>query len=124
MSTPNDQLARQLAQDESLWRMWNEMGVTESTVLAVDFSFYAANKTAAEQLAESLRAAGLRKIETRTKRTLLIFKGWEVSAVEDGTWSLQKLQDQTRTYSLLAEKLGIVYDGCGAMMPGKNANAP
>lgn len=88
----------QLARDEVLWRMWQEPGVTEDTPLAVDVNFYASRKEAAEDIAEALRRWGLTKVEMKTTRTLLIFKEWEICGVEDGTWSLEKLQERSRRY--------------------------
>jgi hypothetical protein len=111
----------ELAKDENLWRMWGEDGVTESTHLAVDVFFYATNKTAAEHIADALQRWRLGKVEIQTRRMLLIFKGWEITGVEEGTWSLEKLQDRSKRYVLLAEIWSATYDGCGAMMPGDEA---
>ena len=116
MSELDDELAR----NEDLWRMWQADGVTEDTILAVDFFFYATSKSAAQDLAEALRKAG-RKVEVRTTRTLVFFRGWEITAVEEGMWSLAKLQDRSRTYCRVAELLRVTYDGCGAMMPDNDA---
>jgi hypothetical protein len=108
------------AKDESLWRMWREDGVTEDTTLAVDVFFYATSADAAEQIADGLRRWGLTKVEIKTTRTLWIFKGWKITGVEEGTWSLEKLHDRTRRYERLAVILRATYDGCGAFMPEKN----
>jgi hypothetical protein len=113
MSTLDDELAK----DERLWRMWCEGGVTESTPLAVDFFFYCVKEHAAQELAEALREYGLSKVKVAVRRTLLVFKGWLVTGVEEGTWSLEKLQDRTRRYCGLADALSATYDGCGAFMP-------
>ena len=107
----------ELAKDESLWRMWREEGVTEETVLAVDVFFYATREDAAQRIAEGLRCWGLSKVEVKARRTLWIFKGWLITGVEEGTWSLEKLHDRTRRYLRLAEIWRATYDGCGAMMP-------
>lgn len=112
----------ELAKDENLWRMWREEGVTEQTPLAVDVFFYATREDHAEQIAEGLRRWGLSKVEIQRKRTLWIFKGWLITGVEEGTWSLDKLHDRSRRYLRLAEIWSANYDGCGAMMPD-NATA-
>ena len=49
----------ELAKDQNLWRMWREEGVTENTLLAVDFNFYAADQDAAGQIADFLGKCGL-----------------------------------------------------------------
>ncbi len=111
----------ELAKDENLWRRWCEDGVIESTHLAVDVFFYATNKEAAEQIAYALRCWGLTNVKIQTRRTLLIFKGWLITGVEEGTWSLEKLKDRSSRYVRLAEILSATYDGCGAMMPHNDA---
>ena len=113
-------LKEELAKDEHLWRMWQEDGVTEDTSLSVDFSFYATSAKAAELIADALRRWGLTNVEVTTTRTLWIFRGWEITGVEDGTWSLQKLQDRTTRYERLAEICHSTYGGYGAMMPDTN----
>ena len=107
----------ELGKDEELWNLWLADGVTESTVLAVDVFFYATNEDAAQAIAEDLRKWGLSDVQVQTERTFWIFKGWVISGVEKGTWSLEKLQDRSRRYERLAEILSATYDGCGAMMP-------
>jgi hypothetical protein len=72
-------------------------------------------------LGESLRRAGMRQVEVRKTRTLLLLKGWTVSAVEEGTWSLEKLQDRSKTCCDLAAKHRARYEGCGAIMPDNAA---
>ena len=114
-------LDRELVKDESMWRMWREEGVTESTVLEVDVAFYATSEDAAQQIAGCLQQWDLSKIEIQTKRTLWFFKGWEITGVEKGTWSLEKLQDRSRRYERLAEIWSARYEGCGAWMPDKQA---
>jgi hypothetical protein len=107
----------ELAKDENLWRMWCEDGVTETTALAVDVFFYATDEFASQQIAHALRCWGLSNVEVRVKRTALVFKGWDITGVEQGTWSLQKLQDRSKRYVRLAEIWSALYEGCGAMMP-------
>jgi hypothetical protein len=114
----------ELAKDGNLWRMWCEDGVTESTHLAVDVFFYATNKTAAEHIADGLRRWGLTKVEIQARRTLLIFKGWLITGVEEGMWSLEKLKDRSSRYVRLAEIWSATYDGCGAMMPYNETAQP
>jgi len=121
------ELDRELAKDESLWRMWCVDGVTESTPLGVDFFFYCVKQEAAQEVADALRKWGLSKVKVQAKRTLFILKGWLVTGVEEETWSLEKLKDRTRRYCRLADALRVTYDGCGAMMPddpGAEPSAP
>ena len=114
-------LGDELAKDVSLWRQWQKDGVTESTPLAVDFFFYASDETAAQALADALGQAGMSKVAVCRSRTLWVFKGWTISAIEEGTWSLEKLQDHSRAFCDLAAKHRARYDGCGAMMPDNDA---
>jgi len=114
-----NKLDDELAKDESLWRMWREDGVTESTTLAVDVFFYATSDDAAQQIADGLRRWGLTNVEVEIRRTFWIFKSWLITGVEEGTWSLEKLQDRSRRYLRLAEIWSATYDGCGAMIDVK-----
>ena len=114
----------ELAKDENLWRMWQEEGVTEQTPLAVDVFFYSTRKDFAQQIAEGLRGWGLTKVEVKTTRTLWIFKGWEVTGVEESTWSLEKLHDRSRRYLRLAEIWSSTYDGCGALIDPAKITPP
>jgi hypothetical protein len=113
----------ELAKDESLWRMWRDEGVTEKTTLAVDVFFYATKKEAAEQIADSLLRWRLTKVEIKTTRTFFVFKGWEVTGVEESTWSLDKLQERSKRYVRLAEICGASYDGCGALIDPQKIKA-
>lgn len=112
-------LEDELAKDERLWQRWCEENVTESTILAVDVFFYSTRKDAAEQIADGLRRWGLTKVEIKPTRTFWIFKGWNITGIETGTWSVQKLQDRSRRYMRLAEIWSTTYEGCGAEMPDK-----
>jgi hypothetical protein len=114
------ELDEELAKDEALWRAWQRDGVTENTNLAVDVFFYAVKKDRAEAVAEVLRGWNLSKVEINCRRTLLVFKGWLIRGVDEGTWSLEKLHDRTRRYVCLAETTKTSYDGCGAMMPDQS----
>ncbi len=117
-------LEDELAKDENLWRMWREEGVTEDTPLAVDVFFYATKRDFAEQIAQGLRMWGLTKVEVRATRTLWLLKGWEVTGVEDGTWSVEKLHDRSRRYVRLAEIWSASYDGCGALIDPDKISRP
>jgi hypothetical protein len=116
-------LEDELAKDESLWRMWREEGVTESTPLAIDVFFYATAEDAARQIADCMGKWSLKKVKITTKRLLLVFKGWEITGVDEGTWSLEKLQERSKRYVRLAEIFDARYEGCGALMPDKTGDS-
>jgi hypothetical protein len=110
-------LEDELAKDERLWQRWCEEGVTERTTLAADVFFYSSSKEVAEQIVYGFRRWGLTKVEIKPTRTLWIVKGWDITGVETGTWSVQKMQDRSRRYVRLAEIWSATYEGCGAEMP-------
>ncbi len=112
----NPELAKDLAGDEALWRAWTERGVDESTVLTVDFTFYASKESRARALVAELEKRGY-QVEARSERTLFLFKGWVVEAHMTSTWSLYRLQESTREHFALAQRYGALYDGPGAEMP-------
>ena len=105
----------ELTTDENLWRMWQENGVTKNTVLAVNVFFYAGARRAAEQVADALRGWGLRDVKIENTRILWLLKGWNITGVEEGTWSIEKLQERSRRYVDLAQKLSVRYEGCSAL---------
>jgi hypothetical protein len=113
-----------LTRNEALWRAWREDGVTERTPLTVDFNFYATSKATAEGLAAALREVGLESVEVGRTRSLWFFRDWAVWGVEGGTWSLERLQDRTRTFCQLASHFRCRMEGCGAMMPDRNDSEP
>jgi hypothetical protein len=117
-------LGDELEKDASLWRQWQEDGVTENTPLSVDFFFYTTDKTAAQDLADALRQGGLSQVKVSATRRLWVSKGWAISAIEQGTWSLEKLQNRSKAFCDLAAKHRVRYDGCGAMMPSNHAVKP
>ena len=90
----------------------------------MDFNFYAGNQDAAEQIAAFLGKCGLTKVETKSARMFLILQGWEISGVEEGTWSLEKLQDGSRRYVRLAEIWSATYEGCGALIDPEKIQSP
>jgi hypothetical protein len=118
------ELDDELQKDESLWRRWREDGVTETTLLAVDVFFYATSKETADQIAGALRQWGLTQVEVSSTRTLWLFRGWEITGVEGGTWTLEKLQDRSRRYVRLAEIFSATYDGCGALIDPDKLKPP
>ena len=105
----------ELTTDDNLWRTWRESGVTENTVLAVNVFFYASVREAAEQVANALRGWGLRDVKVENTRILWLLKGWNITGVEDGTWSLAKLKERSRRYVELAERFSARYEGSSAL---------
>ena len=105
-----------LTRNGLLWERWVDYGVTDQTVLAVEFHFYATRESSARRLCELLGEAGY-EVTRRATRTLLFFKGFDITATERGRWTLERLQARTRQLHELGEQVGVALEGCGAEMP-------
>jgi hypothetical protein len=105
-------LEEELATVANLWTAWQRGGITKNTVLAVQVFFYADREDTAQHIAETLRGWGLRDVKIESTRLVIFFKGWNITGIEEGTWSLEKLQDRSRRYVSLAEKWSARYEGC------------
>lgn len=82
----------------------------------VDFHFYVPRKDTATALEKTLEAAGFR-VTTNAKRTLLFWKGWEITASAKHEWTLEYLNDRTREFCQQADSCGFSFEGLGALMP-------
>lgn len=91
----DEELAAHLAHNKFMWQMWSNFGVTEKTVLSVDFHFRSAKRSSANRLTETLKKMGF-SVSTETTRRLLFLRVWEITATETACWTLGRLQDRTR----------------------------
>lgn len=110
-------LEHHLARNEDLWSEWEKHGITVNTEFTVDFQFVGTRKKDVESLADDLREQGL-EVDVRPFRRLLVFRAWDITASERGTWNLEKIQERSRKYFAMGRKYGIEMDGLGALMPG------
>src|SRR6187402_2784425 len=102
--------------NESMWEIWKKHGVNSETELTVNFHFYSANKQNMELLCEELKSENI-KFEVKETRTLIFFKGYEISADITKKWTLPELQGKTANLYILSKQVGVSLDGCGAKMP-------
>ncbi|KAF0813474.1 hypothetical protein IGB42_01825 [Andreprevotia sp. IGB-42] len=79
----------------------------------VEFHFYSADHKSADALISGLGNRGM-LVTKRTKRTLIIFKGWEVTVTISRPWTLEQLDQQCVQFATLAEQLSIDFERCGA----------
>lgn len=100
-------------QSAEIWRRWKEHGVSETTDLAVEFHFYSAHKPNADHPAKALESAGY-SVHQRSRRTFLVFKGYEVTAISREQWTLGKLNDRARELELARATLRMA--ACGRVL--------
>lgn len=116
MKKNNSEMQGHIDRNESMWKIWEEHGVTSETELTVNFHFYSANKLKTELLCEELKSENI-KFEVKQTRTLIFLKGWEITADITKKWSLPELQGKTGNLYVLSKQVGVAFDGCGAIMP-------
>jgi hypothetical protein len=109
--------------NEDLWANWRKRGITEATLLIVDFAFISESKRDARGLAEFFQRSGYTANfeeypdhEKSSKEKMM----WQVHlALPRQTWTLGKLNQQARELQLTAKNYSCTIDGIGAMMPQK-----
>jgi hypothetical protein len=116
MEKNNAEMQGHIDRNETMWEIWKEHGVTSETELTVNFHFYSANKQKMELLCEELKSENI-KFEVKETRTLIFFKGYEITADITKKWSLPELQGKTENLYILSKQIGVSLDGCGAKMP-------
>lgn len=100
---------------EKVWNEWINSGMDVTKPFSVDFEFYSAHKEGAEDLAILLTENDY-EVSLRSKRMLLIFKGWEVVVSLNTHWTLAKLQDMIEKIGLLGRKYNASIEGYGALI--------
>jgi len=116
MEKNSTEMQGHIDRNESMWNIWKEHGVNSETELTVNFHFYSANKQKMELLCEELKSENI-KFEVKEARTLIFFKGYEITADITKKWSLPELQGKTGNLYILSKQVGVSLDGCGAKMP-------
>ena len=74
------------------------------------FNFYASSESARKALCAELKDAEILYTEKHI-RTLLIFKGWQVTASIAQKWSLVTLQGKTGYMYVLSKQTDTLYEG-------------
>jgi hypothetical protein len=104
-----------------LWVNWQNMGVSNNTPLAVDFSFISPSKSSANDFLRYLKQQGYKSScheYTDYEQNHPGTKMWDVElTTAEQTWTLEKLNQQARDFNQIAIKYNCVLDGIGAMMP-------
>jgi hypothetical protein len=116
MNKPDKELTKFLELNKEIWKIWEANGVSSETVLTVDFNFYASSEGACKALSAELKDSGISYKEKAT-RTLLILKGWQITASITQQWSFATLQGKTGYMYILSKQTNTVYEGLGALMP-------
>jgi hypothetical protein len=110
-------------ENEDLWTNWRKRGITEATLLVVDFAFIGESKKDARGLAEFFRRSGYTADfeeypdNAKSSKEKMM---WQVHlALPRQTWTLGKINQQARELQITANNYNCTIDGIGAMMPQK-----
>ncbi|HCR71149.1 MAG TPA: hypothetical protein DIW23_06885 [Anaerolineae bacterium] len=109
----------QLEVNKILWQKWAEHGIKSNDNFKIEFHFISARMKSTNILVSELKKEGFSSNREEIDRKLLIFKKWLVTVPILKSWTLESLDEQTLQFCILADRLGIVFDGCGAYMPKK-----
>jgi hypothetical protein len=102
--------------NEELWNLRQDNGITEQTPLAVDFQFISKEKESAAAFSALLEKRGF-EVTLHEPGELIAGKYRNVTATSPTQiWTLEKLNNQAKELKELAEKHGCTIDGIGAMI--------
>ncbi len=73
------------------WKFWNENGIETDKAISLLFTFYSAFDTESSNLVLELEQNGYR-VEKKSKRTMIIFKGYVISAEKTKLWTQEELK--------------------------------
>ena len=118
MENNEKELNGHFKRNESMWKIWEEHGISSDTEFTVNFHFYASKKNNMENLSKELEADNLKYRVNETK-TFFFFKGWEIEADIIQRWTLPLLQAKTCRMLLMSKQTGVSLEGCGALMPSE-----
>lgn len=85
-----------------MWAAWNEMGLDTDKEVTVLFTFYSAKKEPSLNFTELLKKMGF-EVDRKSKRTLLIYKGYEIKAEITDRWDIGLLRDKIDQIGVLGE---------------------
>ena len=93
-----------------LFKMWKENNIDVQNEFTIMFSFYSAFKNETENFVQNLKELKY-NVESKTKRTLIIFKGYVSNAEKKQKWNIDNLKEEFTSVLFLAKKNENVYEG-------------
>lgn len=93
-----------------LWSHWRNLGIKTERKFPVLFTFYSAYDDGSLQFQEALASIGY-AVERKTTRTMLFFKGYEVSAEKTDNWSVDSIQEKLEELKNLAQQCATIHEG-------------
>src|SRR6188768_1168977 len=72
------------------WTFWKENGINTDEEISVMFTFYSAFDKESSNFVIELERKGY-KVDRKSKRTMIFFKGFEIMAEKTKRWTLEEL---------------------------------
>jgi hypothetical protein len=104
-------------ENDDLWNLWRQHGITETTLFNVEFQFISKKRESASKFVDLLNQQGYKTKLGRIRKGLFnLF--WDINlTMPPQTWTVEKLNQQARELHKQASEHDCVIDGIGAMMP-------
>ena len=106
-------------ENSDLWADWQAFGVTEDTVLEIDFAFITKTQESAREFTNFLNQSGYRADfkEYKIYKQTYGEEMWDITLQMKQTWTVEKLDQQAKEFQRMAEDYNCTIDGIGAMLP-------
>ena len=98
------------------WDFWNNNGIDTAKEISILFTFYSAVDKASSNFIQDLEKKGY-KTEKKSKRTLLIFKGYEITAEKTKVWTMDELKNALIEIEASANQNSTILEGYFAADP-------
>lgn len=109
----------QLLKDSGIiWEEWKEiLGQDQDSLnIEVDFEFYSAYSKQGSELLASVLEKNDFTAHIRSKRILLLFKGYEIKVSSKREWTLDELNYEIERLGWLGRKYNCLIEGYGTLL--------
>lgn len=103
MNNIPEQLLKILTDLKEMINIWKENGVDFNKPFSVLFKFYRANKNPPENLINYLKQEGF-NVDGKQVRTMVFFKGYQIDASKEKTWTERELLETTKDLAIMANE--------------------
>ena len=99
-----------------IWDFWNKNGINTDKDISVMFTFYSAVDKESSNLKNELEKKGY-KVEKKVKRTMIIFKGYEMNAEKTRRWTKDELKETLLELEIISKQNSTILEGYFAADP-------
>lgn len=101
----------------SEWEKWNPKQEINLEI-SINFDFYTADKDGALKFEKQLKDENY-SVLINTKRTLMFFKGYEINASLEKSWSFEEFKQSIWDIGIQARSFNCLLEGYGAFVDNK-----